>query len=266
MRRSAFRHLPADLHDRIERRHRLLEDDGDLAAAQPPESRGRLPQKVNQAAAVGALIPLIPVCLIEAAGHGAPPENLPCNLRSRPQQAQDRQRRNALARPRLAHQPQHLTLIDLQADAAHGLRRCKANLQAANIEQSAHAAIVAHRQLERGRYELKENLWSRQGHDFSCDTVVQDRGFRQTWAKLPTSQGKHVPESASRSPTPPATAADSYPTFPLRYTNTHAGTKYRAEQVGNRIITMPRLGGLHHRATWPPELVLRTFSSKLKMN
>ena len=48
MRLGAFGHLAANRHHRIQRRHRLLEDHGDLPAAQPPQGRRRLPEKVNR--------------------------------------------------------------------------------------------------------------------------------------------------------------------------------------------------------------------------
>ncbi len=40
-------HLPADGHHRIERRHRVLEDHGDVAAAPPAHRLRRLLQQIN---------------------------------------------------------------------------------------------------------------------------------------------------------------------------------------------------------------------------
>jgi hypothetical protein len=51
--------------------------------------------------------------------------------------------------------------------------------------------------------------------------------------KLPRGMEKWKAKNASHFPTPPTTATGRDLTLPPRYTNTHAGTKYRAGQVQN---------------------------------
>ena len=91
--------LLADRRQRIERRHRLLEDHGDALAAQAPQLGCR------------RVLDLLAVEHDLAAGE-----------RQRPaQQAHDGQRGNALAAPEFAHQPERLAAADLERDVLDGV-------------------------------------------------------------------------------------------------------------------------------------------------
>ena len=151
MRLGALGHLPANGHDRIQRRHWLLEDDGDLAAAQLPECSSRLPEQVRNSGVRRAF------GFVGGLRTGPAQENLPGQLRRRTQQAENRQRRGALARPRLAYQPQDLALFELQADAAHRLGGAKSNLEAADVKKR-HEAMLFHRPARRSAQELSAYL------------------------------------------------------------------------------------------------------------
>jgi hypothetical protein len=82
-----------------DRRHRLLEDHGDALAAQPAHLGG------------GDVLDLLVVEDDLAAGEGQRPA----------QQAHHRQRRDALAAARFAHQAERLAAADLERDVLDGI-------------------------------------------------------------------------------------------------------------------------------------------------
>jgi hypothetical protein len=108
--------LRADALERVERRHRILEDHRDLAAAH-----------VAQLALIGG-------------GQVAPvEEHVPRDARARPpRQAHQRQRQRALARTRLADDAERATGWDVERHAgnrAHGpVGRVEADVQVADGE------------------------------------------------------------------------------------------------------------------------------------
>ena len=151
MRLGAFGHLAANRHHRIQRRHRLLKDHGNLAPAQPPQAR-RLPQQVDALeSSPSPPLPPPPLPLhraTESPLRPAPPApavpESPAPSRFCPTPTPD--------------QPQHFALVHLQADAAYRLDCAKTNVQIANVEQRAHAAIVEHQWLWCGVGNASVNL------------------------------------------------------------------------------------------------------------
>jgi hypothetical protein len=141
MRARTFSYLAANRHHGIQRRHRLLEDHGDLTPPQPLKRTLGLSQQINR---------------VHVAGWAAAPQDLPRNPRRRSEQSHNRQRGHALARPRLAHQPQHFAFLKAQVHAAHRLSRRKANLQIVNLKQWSHEAILVHLKRARGAETLRE--------------------------------------------------------------------------------------------------------------
>ncbi len=99
-------------HHRIQRRHRLLKDHGNLAPAPPTHRLFRQNQQ-----------------LLSIKQHR--PRN-PGSIR---QQPQHRQRSRRLPRPRLAHQPQRLARIDPERDTPHSFPPAKRNRQIPHIQQ-----------------------------------------------------------------------------------------------------------------------------------
>ena len=91
--------LVADGHDRVERAHRLLEDHGDVAAADIRHARARQAQKVD------------------ALEHDAPAHDAAGRLGDKPQ---DRQRRDRLCRNRIRRRCRRPPGCDLEADAVDG--------------------------------------------------------------------------------------------------------------------------------------------------
>src|SRR5262249_30548827 len=116
--------LLADGEDRIERGRRLLEDHGDAAAAQVGE-RAR-PH-------VEDLVALQP--------DAARPARTPLRM-----QAQDRAQGDALARARLAQDPQGLAALEVEAHAGHGMHgavgRGEGDVEIAHLEEVAHATLA----------------------------------------------------------------------------------------------------------------------------
>ena len=116
--------LARDRVQRVERGHRLLEDDADAAASH-----------LAQRALVGAQ----QVAPAEADAAARMP-----GLRVG-QQLQDRQRRDRLARAALAHERQGLALLDPERHVAHGSNRAALDLEAhrevVDLEQ-AHGTLI----------------------------------------------------------------------------------------------------------------------------
>ena len=117
--------LRADRVQRIERRHRLLEDHGDLAAADRAHLAARLLAQVgtvehDPAAALGAV-----------------------------DEAEDRQRGDRLARTRLAHQGELLAGRDLDRDVVDDHGRAEAHRQVLDREERRHRADRAEEAMPR---------------------------------------------------------------------------------------------------------------------
>ena len=100
--------LPVDGVQRIERRHRLLEDDADLVAAYLPERRLVGPDQLTPVQTDAA-------ARVPGLGIG--------------QQLQEREGGNRLARAALAHERHGLALLDLERDRAHRLERTAFDLE-----------------------------------------------------------------------------------------------------------------------------------------
>ena len=120
MREDGARDLVADREDGVERRHRLLEHHGDPGATHPAHGFVVLGEKV--------------LALEEdAAGRDAS---------RRRHQPHDRQRRDALAAPALAHEAQHLAALEREAHPVHrpqdALARREVRLEALDREQRRH--------------------------------------------------------------------------------------------------------------------------------
>src|ERR1019366_1224010 len=130
--RSAFSHLAANGHDRVERGHRLLKDHGDSAAAQPAYRAWGHLEQINRRAGF------------------APPKYLPGYLCSGAEEPEDAERRDSFSRPGFAHQPQHLALFDVKTHGANRFRGPKSNLQVANFDERGHRPILLHRQTIEG--------------------------------------------------------------------------------------------------------------------
>ena len=97
-------HLRADRQDGVQRRRRVLEHHGDLPPAHAPELAGRQADELASAQAHGA-------------GHDPP---------GRIDEAEEREAGHALARARLAHEPEHLALLQREGDAVDRLRDARA--------------------------------------------------------------------------------------------------------------------------------------------
>ena len=107
--------LPAHAEVRMQARERVLEDQRDLGAADLPQLLGVDRQQV-----------------------AALEQRLPGDVGAL-RQPDDRLRRDALARARLADDAERLAALDLERDAAHGLHdtvgRAEGNRQIADVEQ-----------------------------------------------------------------------------------------------------------------------------------
>jgi hypothetical protein len=114
-----FADLVAHRVQRVERRHRLLEDHADAAAA---DAAHRTFAQTHQVLAVEA----------DLAGRVR-----------RVDQPQDRQRRDRLARSGLAHQRELLAGGDGERDVVDDGRRAEADRQVADVEQLVHVRISA---------------------------------------------------------------------------------------------------------------------------
>ena len=109
--------LATDLVDRVERRHRVLEDHRDLVAAHLAQTARRGLQEILAAeqhlAARGRELGVV--------------------------QSHHREARDALARPRLAHDAEHLARLDREADAVDGpndaVVRLELGPQVADVEE-----------------------------------------------------------------------------------------------------------------------------------
>src|SRR5215510_11209028 len=125
MEERGLRHLSEDREERVQRRHRVLQDDGDPAAADPPEL---------------ALALLRQVLALEEnrAAHDA---------RGARQQAHDREARGGLAAPGLADQPQGLALAQREVHTVHRAHDARA---AEGEEMSLEASDLEHRVARHG--------------------------------------------------------------------------------------------------------------------
>ncbi len=92
-----LRHLAVDREERVQRRHRILQDDGDLAAADSPQLTLALARQI--------------VALEEDAAADDPARA--------GQEPDDRHARRGLAAPGLADQPEGLALAQREADPVH---------------------------------------------------------------------------------------------------------------------------------------------------
>ena len=121
--------LMADRVHRVERRHRLLEDHADAVAAQAAIIRIREPRELAS-------------FQLDAAG----------DERAVRQQSHQRQRRDRLAAAGFADEPERLAALQRKADAAHGLRRAAAGVEA-NAEivdgDQRHGCGISHRHRSR---------------------------------------------------------------------------------------------------------------------
>ena len=109
--------LVSDPVHRIERRHRILEDHRDLLAANFPHL---VLAQLHQVAALVEHLALDPhIGIVDQAQHG--------------------HHRDALPRPRLAHDAEHLALVDGERNAVHGANhpvlRAERDLEIPDLEQ-----------------------------------------------------------------------------------------------------------------------------------
>jgi hypothetical protein len=102
-----LRHLGGHRQEGVQGRHRILEDHGDVRSADPVELAHRKPQQLPPTEA-----------------HAAR------GLAVVRQQPHDAQHRLGLARARLAHDPQRLTLAQGEADPVDGLDGAVGGLEA----------------------------------------------------------------------------------------------------------------------------------------
>ena len=116
--------LEPDGQDRVERRHRILEDHGDVVAAESPA-----------------------LWLGHADQLGAPIADRPADLGAGRKESHHRQERHRLARPRLTDDAQNLAGVHREAHTPHSLhrpvRRPERDLQVGHLEQgSVHGPVA----------------------------------------------------------------------------------------------------------------------------
>src|SRR5919112_778631 len=124
MRADRLDHLRVDAQDRVERRHRILEDHGEALAAHPPQLLLRPPDE--------------PFAL--------DPDRSEYDPTGRVDQAEDRQAGDRLARARLADEPEHRAPRDVERDAVDrldlALARRERDRKVAHGEDGRHFASL----------------------------------------------------------------------------------------------------------------------------
>src|SRR5918993_1373813 len=121
-----LRYLPEDREERVQRRHRVLEDGGDAAPADPAQLSLALARQI-----------------LAFEEHTAARD-----ARRLRQQADDRQARRRLAAAGLPDEPERLALVEREADAVHGLddacptERGEMRLEVGDVEDGAQRFLV----------------------------------------------------------------------------------------------------------------------------